>query len=138
MSVPTEFETTNRFLLTLKWVARACLGLIWIYLGLVPKLLTRVPLEEEVVRRTGLYLSSPTVTIQIIGVFEIGLGIWLLTGFQEKLVCLITSVFMVVLMILAVAVEPLLLAGPFGGMAKNAALIVLAWMVWRIASLKRE
>jgi hypothetical protein len=41
-------------------------------------------------------------------------------------------------MILAVIQEPMLLAGPFGGMAKNSAILVLAWMVWRIASLKRE
>jgi hypothetical protein len=74
----------------------------------------------------------------MIGVFEIGLGVWLLTGFQEKLACLVTSGFLIVLMILAVIQEPMLLAGPFGGMAKNSALLLLAWMVWRIASLKRE
>jgi uncharacterized membrane protein YphA (DoxX/SURF4 family) len=131
---PTELGASERLLLTLKRVARFCLGFIWIYLGLVPKLLTKVPLEYDVVRRTGLYLSSPGATIRAIGVFEIALGIWLLTGFQEKLACFVTSAFMVLLMILAVAFEPLLLAGPFGGMAKNGALIVLAWMVWRIPS----
>jgi uncharacterized membrane protein YphA (DoxX/SURF4 family) len=138
MSSPDSPETNADLLLTFKRVARFCLGFIWIYLGLVPKLLTPVPLEHEVVRRTGLYLSSPGLTIQVIGVFEIGLGIWLITGFKEKLACLVTSGFLIVLMILAVMIEPLLLAGPFGGMAKNSALLVLAWMVWRIASLKQE
>jgi uncharacterized membrane protein YphA (DoxX/SURF4 family) len=138
MSLPTESETSGRLLLVLKRVARFCLGFIWIYLGLVPKLLVPVPLEHEVVTRTGLYLSSPGLTIQMIGVFEIGLGIWLVTGYKEKLACIITSGFLIVLMILAVMVEPLLLAGPFGGIAKNSALLVLAWMVWRIAPLKRK
>jgi uncharacterized membrane protein YphA (DoxX/SURF4 family) len=138
MSLSSESERNGDFLLTLKRVARFCLGFIWIYLGLVPKLLMQVPLEQDVVRRTGLYLSSPGLTIRIIGVFEIGLGLWLLTGFQEKLACIVTSGFLVVLMILAVIQEPMLLAGPFGGMAKNSAVLVLAWMVWRIASLKRE
>jgi len=138
MSLPTEPETKDNFLLMLKRVARFCLGFNWIYLGLVPKLLTQVPLEHDVVRRTGLYLLSPTLTIRMIGVFEIGLGLWLLTGFQKKLACVVTSGFLIVLMILAVIQEPMLLAGPFGGMVKNSAVLVLAWMVWRIASFKRE
>jgi uncharacterized membrane protein YphA (DoxX/SURF4 family) len=138
MAVPIEPETHLAFLLRLKRVARLCLGFIWIYLGLIPKLLTEVPLEHDVVQRTGLFLSSPAFTIRAIGVFEIGLGLWLVTGFQEKLACLVTSAFLIVLMILAVTVDPMLLAGPFGGMVKNSALLVLAWMVWRIASLTRE
>ena len=138
MACPTEPETNVAFLLRLKRVARLCLGFIWIYLGLVPKLLTEVPLEHDVVRRTGLFLSSPAFTIRAIGMFEICLGLWLVTGFQEKLASLVTSGFLIVLMILAVMVEPMLLAGPFGGMAKNSALLVLAWIVWRIASLKRD
>lgn len=121
MSLPIERKQNDDLLITLKRVARFCLGFIWIYLGLVPKLLVQVPLEQDVVRRTGLYLSSPTLTIRIIGVFEMGLGLWLLTGFQEKLACVITSGFLIVLMILAVIQEPMLLAGPFGGMVKNSA-----------------
>ena len=138
MDLPNESEARGDLLSLFKRVARFCLGFIWIYLGLVPKLLTPVPLEQEVVRRTGLYFSSPAATIQMIGVFEIGLGIWLITGLKEKLACIVTSGFLIVLMILAVTAEPLLLAGPFGGMAKNSAVLVLAWMVWRIASMKRE
>jgi uncharacterized membrane protein YphA (DoxX/SURF4 family) len=138
MSFTNKPETDRDFLLLLKRVARLCLGFIWVYLGLVPKLLTPVPLEHDVVRRTGLYFSSPDLTIRMIGVFEIILGLWLVTGFREKLACAITSGFLIVLMVLAVIEEPMLLAGPFGGMAKNTALLVLAWMVWRIASLKQH
>jgi uncharacterized membrane protein YphA (DoxX/SURF4 family) len=137
-SSPIDPEMNGGLLLMFKRVARLCLGFIWIYLGLVPKLLTQVPLEHDVVRRTGLYLSSPTLTIRAIGLFEIGLGFWLVTGFREKLACVVTSGFLIVLMVLAVIQEPMLLAGPFGGMAKNCAVLVLAWMVWRIASLKRK
>jgi uncharacterized membrane protein YphA (DoxX/SURF4 family) len=138
MPLPTNSETRSDFLATLKHVARLCLGFIWIYLGLVPKLLTPVPLEHEVVRRTGLYLFSPDLTIRMIGVFEIVLGLWLVTGFRETLACAVTSGFLIVLMVLAVIEEPMLLAGPFGGMAKNAALLTLAWIVWRIASRKHD
>lgn len=138
MPLPNKPEASGNFLVMLKRVARLCLGFIWIYLGLVPKLLTPVPLEQEVVQRTGLYFSSPDLTIRMIGVFEIILGIWLITGFRERLACVVTSGFLIVLMILAVIEEPMLLAGPFGGMAKNAGLLVLAWIVWRIGSLKHD
>jgi uncharacterized membrane protein YphA (DoxX/SURF4 family) len=138
MPLPQIPDVNGDLLVKLKRVARLCLGLIWVYLGFVPKLLTPVPIEHDVVRRTGLYLSSPDLTIRMIGVFEIVLGLWLITGFRERLACAVTSGFLIVLMILAVMEEPMLLAGPFGGMAKNAALLVLAWMVWRIASLKRN
>jgi uncharacterized membrane protein YphA (DoxX/SURF4 family) len=138
MSLSTEPERNGDFLLTLKRVARFCLGFIWIYLGLVPKLLFQVPMEREIVRRIGLYLFSPAATIRVLGVLEIGLGIWLLTGFRERLACVVTSAFLITMVMLVVFEEPMLLAGPFGGIAKNAGLLVLAWMVWRIASLNNE
>jgi uncharacterized membrane protein YphA (DoxX/SURF4 family) len=138
MSLAHKPEPYNNTLVMLKRVARLCLGFTWIYLGLVPKLLTQVPLEHEIVRRTGLYLSSPGLTIRMIGVFEIVLGFWLVSGFREKIACVVTSGFLIVLMVLAVIEEPMLLAGPFGGMAKNLSLLVLAWMVWRISSLQHD
>src|SRR4029077_18528262 len=98
MSLSSESERNGDFLLTLKRVARFCLGFVWIYLGLVPKLLTQVPLEQAVVKGTGLYLFSPDVTIRAIGVFEIGLGLWLVSGFREKVACLVTSGFLIILM----------------------------------------
>src|ERR1700730_13149927 len=100
------------FLVMLKRVARLCLGFIWIYLGLVPKLLVPVPLEHEVVRGTGLYFLSVDLTIRAIGVFEIGLGLWLVSGFREKLACVVTSGFLIVLMILALAEETVVLGRP--------------------------
>ena len=89
-------------------------------------------------RRTGLYLFSPVATIRALGVFEIALGLWLVSGFREKLACAITSGFLLVMVIVVVFQEPMLLAGPFGGIAKNAGMLVLAWMVWRISSLPRD
>ena len=138
MDGETKLTSPNdrALLLTIKRAARLCLGFIWIYLGLVPKLLTPVPFEQDVVQRTGLYWSSPSATIRAIGVFEIGLGLWLITGFRERLACIVTSGFLVALMLLAVKQEPLLLAGPFGGMAKNAAVLLLAWIVCRISRLQ--
>lgn len=114
-----------------KLIARLSLGFIWIYQGLVPKLLGASPLEHEIVERSGLYLRTPELTMGLIGIFEIALGLWLVSGCRERWASLVTSVFLIVLSILVLFVEPSLLIGPFGGIVKNVALFVLAWIVWR-------
>jgi uncharacterized membrane protein YphA (DoxX/SURF4 family) len=114
-------------------VARWTLGLVWIYQAVVPKLLASVPLEEEIVRRTGLWLGSPALTIDLVAGVEIALGLWLLSGLRPRVAVLVTSLFLAVLTVLVVAEEPSLLVGPFGGIAKNAALFALAWIVWTLA-----
>lgn len=67
------------------------------------------------------------------GVLEILLGLWLVTGFRERAACLVPPLLLAVLSVLVVVEEPSLLLGPFGGIAKNAALFVLAWIVWRLS-----
>lgn len=120
----------------IKFVARSALGLIWLYLGLFPKLLRQVPEEVAIVERTGLFVVSPAWTIAAIGVLEIVCGIWLLTGWQERTAVLFVSVFMVAMMLPVVPVEPALLLGPFGGLAKNLALLACAWIVWELAGTR--
>ncbi|RMH18542.1 MAG: DoxX family protein [Acidobacteria bacterium] len=116
-----------------KRLARLALGGIWLYQGIVPKLLAAVPLELEVVERTGLYLGSPRATMVALGVGETLLGLWLVSGWRERAACAVTSGVLVVLSALVVIEEPSLLLGPFGGLIKNAALFACAWIVWRLS-----
>ena len=116
---------------TVKRVARITLGLIWLYQGSVPKLFTIVPMEHEIVERTGLYLISPHSTIVTIGIIEVLFGFWLLSGYRERLACMTTTLFLLVLSLLVIIEEPSLLIGPFGGLIKNVCLFVCAWIVWK-------
>jgi len=117
----------------MKLVARSALGLIWLYLGLFPKLLWRVPEEIRVVERTGLYVVSPPWTIAAVGMLEVVCGLWLLTGWRERAAVAFATTFMMAMMIPVVLVEPSLLLGPFGGLVKNLALAACAWIVWVLA-----
>ncbi|MGF1485456.1 MAG: DoxX-like family protein [Opitutales bacterium] len=109
-------------------LSRLILGFLWVYQGLVPKLVAFAPLERDIVERSGLYLGSPALTMQYIGVVEILLGVWLLNGWALHAACLITTGLLVGLSIAVVIIEPSLLVGPFSGIIKNVALLALAWI----------
>jgi len=113
-------------------VARATLGGIWLYQGIVPKWIAPLPFELEIVRRSGLYLVSPGWTVAAVGALEVGLGIWLLAGRAARLAVAVATGFMLSMQMVALWVEPSLLLGPFGGIVKNAALVALAWIVWEL------
>ena len=123
----------DRALLAVKRVARISLGLVWLYQGLVPKIFTLVPLEQEIVERVGLFLISPHFTMRMIGVMEMLFGLWLISGYRERLACITTTLFLIVLAILVLLEEPSLLLGPFGGIIKNICLVSCAWIVWYLA-----
>ena len=123
----------RRALPTVKRVTRISLGLVWLYQGLVPKIFTFEPLEQEIVERVGLFLISPQFSTHMIGIIEMLFGLWLISGYRERLACLTTSLFLLVLTILVIFEEPSLLIGPFGGIIKNICLFSCAWIVWYLA-----
>lgn len=127
-------ERASSPLRAVKVTARTALGLVWVYQGVVPKLFGADPLEYDIAERTGLYLVSTTLTMRLIGVFEVGLGIWLLSGWRERWAVATTTSFLLVLSVLVVVVEPSLLVGPFGSIVKNVVLVACAWIVWRLAA----
>lgn len=127
---------TTSALPTVKTTARLVLGFIWIYQGLVPKMISSVPLEHEIVAQSEAYLVSPAVTMAWLGGVEILLGLWLVCGYCERLAVAVTTALLFGMTVAVVILEPALLVGPFGGIAKNVALFALAWIVWRLA--KRE
>ena len=62
------------------------------------------------------------------------LGIWLITGYRERLACVVVTVFMLAMQMVVVIEEPSLLLGPFGGLTKNIGLLACAWIVWYLSS----
>lgn len=129
---PTRLESA-RAVRTAKRVARMALGFVWLYQGSVPKLLAKVPLEHQIVERTGLYMISPHATIAAIGIIEVLFGFWLVIGYRERLACMMTTLFLMTLSILVLVEEPSLLIGPFGGLIKNVCLFACAWIVCKLS-----
>jgi uncharacterized membrane protein YphA (DoxX/SURF4 family) len=113
--------------------ARTALGLVWIYEGLVPKILAVSPAELAFVARTGLIWRSPELTLAGVGVVETLAGLWLLSGRAERRALTVTTLLMLALTGMVVADDPSTLANPLGGIAKNMCLLACAAVVALLA-----
>src|SRR5919201_4497479 len=63
-----------------KMAGRLALGFVWIYEGLMPKLLFVSPSETDLVAQSGLYWPPPRAALALLGLCEMLLGVWLLSG----------------------------------------------------------
>jgi hypothetical protein len=118
-----------------KTVARVLLGLVWLFEGLVPKLLAVSPGELELVRRSSLFWASPSLTLGLLGALEVLAGLWLISGRAERRSVLLASLAMLVLAGLVAVTEPAALADPLGGLSKNLGLLACAVVVWALSPL---
>ena len=114
----------------LKIISRSALGLVWLYEGLVPKLLVLRADEIELVRRSGLVWGTAQETLQCLGLVQLAIGVWLLTGFAERAAVLIATVMMGVLILLVASENPGMLTDPYGALVKDFCLLACALNVW--------
>ena len=77
----------------LKLAARCSVGFVWVYEGLVPKLLHPSTTQLEMIRRSGWWWGSPELTIQWLGIAMIGAGLVIMSGWFEKLAQLVATAF---------------------------------------------
>ena len=121
-----EFRTLVR----VKTAARLSLGFVWLWEGLVPKVLHPSALQIEMVRRSGWWAGSPEETLYWLGIAMIPAGLAIMSGIRERLAVLVATLSVLVLMVLVVGTNPAALHDPFGGLAKDACLFVCAALVW--------
>lgn len=116
------------------WWSRIALGLVWIYEGVVPKLLWvhDLPVQIAVVERSGLYLNSPVATLIALGVAQTALGLALLIGWRARAMSVLATVWMLVLIVLVGVNKPDMWIDPFGAFAKDLCLAACAFTVWRL------
>lgn len=122
-------------LVALKIISRVALGIVWLYEGLVPKLLFLRADEIDLVRRSGLFWSTPEWTLQILGFVQIAIGIWLIVGVAERLAIAIATMSMFVLIALVASGNPGMLTDPYGALVKDFCLIACAITVWMLAPI---
>jgi uncharacterized membrane protein YphA (DoxX/SURF4 family) len=118
-----------------KVAARTGLALVWVYEGLVPKLLYRTQAEVDLVARSHLYWPTPGATLTALAVGEIAGGLWLLTGRGERAAAWISLLLLAGLGTLCAIHEPGLLYHPFGGFSKNLGLMACAAVVLLLAGV---
>lgn len=113
--------------------ARLALAAVWLSEGLGLKLLLHDAVELEVVARSGLWLVSPLATLLAVGALETLAGLVLLAGVRPRLAAVVTTGVLVAITAGVVGTAPELLLAPLSGVAKNAALVVCAAVVWTFA-----
>jgi uncharacterized membrane protein YphA (DoxX/SURF4 family) len=109
---------------------RLALGFVWLYEGLVPKLLFVRQDQIDLVERSGLYFGTPEFFLQLLGVAQVVCGLWLLAGFAERLAVFIATSGMVILIVLVARANPAMLTDPYGALIKDLCLIACAFAVW--------
>jgi uncharacterized membrane protein YphA (DoxX/SURF4 family) len=122
----------------LKLAARCSVGFVWVYEGLVPKLLHPSTTQLEMIRRSGWWWGSPELTIQWLGIAMIVAGLVLMSGWFEKLAQLVATLSVLVLMVLVIRNHPPALYDPFGGLAKDACLFTCSAVVWLLSGQTRR
>lgn len=125
-------------LVTIKIIARAALGVVWIYEGLVPKILFLRADELDLVQKSGLVWKSPQYTLLALGLAQIAVGLWLIIGWAERLAVVVATLWMFVLIILVAGANPGMLTDPYGALVKDFCLVACAITVWVLAPITSE
>lgn len=114
-------------------ICRLALGVVWLYEGLVPKLLFVRQDQIDLVERSGLFVGTPEFFLQLLGVGQVVCGLWLLAGFAERLAVFIATTSMAILIVLVARANPAMLTDPYGALIKDACLIACAFAVWTLS-----
>ncbi|MBL9116790.1 MAG: DoxX-like family protein [Verrucomicrobiaceae bacterium] len=128
---------TSHELHLLKLAARSSVAFVWLYEGLVPKILFPSQLQIDMVQRSGWWWGSPELTLQWLGVGMIAASIVLFIGWMERLAQLAATIAVLVLMVLVASTHPAAMYDPFGGLAKDACLFACSWVVWVLGRTQR-
>jgi uncharacterized membrane protein YphA (DoxX/SURF4 family) len=123
----------NTRLRTLKIISRVALGLVWLYEGLVPKILFLRAGEIGLVQASHLVWRTSQLTLQILGVAQMLVGLWLIIGFAERTAVFIATTSMLILIALVASGNPSMLIDPYGALVKDLCLIACAITVWALA-----
>jgi len=116
----------------IKLISRFALGLVWLYEGLVPKILFLRADEIGLVRASHLS-RTPEFTLQILGVAQMLVGFWLMIGYAERTAVSLATVGMLILIALVASGNPSMLTDPYGALVKDFCLVACAITVWTLA-----
>jgi hypothetical protein len=105
------------------------LAAVWLYEGLWCKLLGGVPHQLQVVEAHPLFNARTAgLVLRALGVVEVGLGVWVLTGWQPVLCALAQTALLVFMNVNGLLFARRFIPDPAGMVVKNFALVVLMWV----------
>jgi uncharacterized membrane protein YphA (DoxX/SURF4 family) len=108
---------------------RVAIAAVWLYEGLYCKLLGGIAHQEQVVAAHPLFNArTANVMLKSLGVVEVCLGLWLLSGFQMWYAALASTVLLVGLNTNGVIFSRKYIPDPGGMVVKNFAFLLLTWV----------
>lgn len=135
-TLDTSGADTAAALASVERTARVALALVWVYEGLVPKILFTTQQEIDLVERSGLYWPTPQAMLVFTGACEIFGGLWLLSGRATRIAAALSVALLLVVGTACAVLEPGILYHPFGGLSKNLGLLACAAAVYRLAPFR--
>ncbi|WP_221566946.1 DoxX-like family protein [Alkalihalobacillus sp. TS-13] len=108
------------------WVICAVLAVVWIYQGLVPKLLFPDSGELAIVQKSGLFVGFEETVLLMIGFLEIAFGLIFLLPIKKKKVFYINVVVLLGLLAGAIFSNPAILVAPFNPIALTLVMVGLS------------
>lgn len=111
------------------WLIQCAVAAVWFYEGLWCKLLRGEPQEFKIVRavpRYGEKLGVPFLLL--LGVVEVAIGFWVLSGVAAQLCAVAQTVLLVSLNANGWIWARHLIHDPYGMLLKNFAFLILAWV----------
>lgn len=118
-------------------VARLALALVFLWHGLVPKILWLSPDEVAMIVAHGLPahgLPAPDLIAQAAGEAEIVLALLLVLLRRQRWPLLVAGALLVVLLVDVALFSPHLLLQAFNPLSTNLAALALCWVAWRAES----
>src|SRR5215831_17435772 len=106
-------------------LCRYCLAFIWIYQGLVPKLLLHSADELAMNTAAGFSAAGAVRMANVAGVAELALGLLVLTT-RWRWPLWLTILLMIVLTLIVTVVKPMYLGSAFNAITLNVATAALA------------
>jgi uncharacterized membrane protein YphA (DoxX/SURF4 family) len=111
---------------------RLGLGFIWVYEGLVPKILQPMSgFEKDVVAASGLVPNGFEVPlIHVLGVLEVILGLLIVTGVWIRPLCGVQAAMVGLFTVIIPIMHPATLTHPFGLLTKNIPILGAIAALW--------
>jgi uncharacterized membrane protein YphA (DoxX/SURF4 family) len=117
-------------------VIQISVAAVWFYEGFWCKILGRMQSQLQVVKavpRLGPLFGSPF--LKVIGVVEVALGVWVLSGIAPGTCAIVETAFLVVLNVNGLLWARRFIHDPAGMVFKNIAFLMLAWICGSIPGL---
>ncbi len=115
--------------------ARFVLAFMWIYQGLIPKLIRVAPVELEITAQLGFSVNTTYLLIKLVGLLEVLFGVLVFFAYRNIVVLIANLVALLLLAVMALVLTPHIMLAAFNPIITNLPYLVLG--CWLLQSAKR-